>query len=195
MIIYVVSTGTNLNLSAEQEAWILARLDMVPPIARARHRRLPPSYEVEDLIQAGRMGLVLAVRTLDPSVDGDHWARACIGRQIDQVVVGRQLTDGAGGKFGEQWWYATHRQADPVSEETPIAEAVEEIDADQLRARVAAAKDGLTGRQRDLLDLVFWHCMSLREIGRKKLLGIGWRRVMREYREALHKLQLLLETA
>lgn len=62
--------------SAEREQLLLAHLPQVQFIARRIHDRLPPQVLLEDLVQAGILGLMDAVRKYDPSknVQLKHYA-------------------------------------------------------------------------------------------------------------------------
>jgi RNA polymerase sigma factor for flagellar operon FliA len=54
------------RLTRRQEALVVENLDLVDPIARGVGRMLAVSVELDDMIQAGRIGLMQAARRFDP---------------------------------------------------------------------------------------------------------------------------------
>lgn len=70
-----VQSSTGMD-SSEREQLLLAHLPQVQYIARRIHDRLPPQVLLEDLVQAGILGLMDAVRKYDPSknVQLKHYA-------------------------------------------------------------------------------------------------------------------------
>jgi RNA polymerase sigma factor (sigma-70 family) len=64
--------------------------DMVPPIAERLKRRLPPSIDVEDLMQAGRFALFLACEEADcarSETFGAYVRMRVLGAMLDLVRV------------------------------------------------------------------------------------------------------------
>jgi RNA polymerase sigma factor (sigma-70 family) len=68
------------KLTKAQEAIVDSHLRLVRPLALRLAARLPVSIELDDLIQAGRLGLVKAVRRLD---------RSKLGTSIESYVYHR----------------------------------------------------------------------------------------------------------
>lgn len=52
---------------AERNAIVEAHLELIRPIARRIARTLPPSFDIDELSQAGALGLIAAVSDFDPS--------------------------------------------------------------------------------------------------------------------------------
>jgi DNA-directed RNA polymerase specialized sigma subunit len=89
----------------EKAAFVADYFHLVGPLARNLKRRLPHCFELEDLIAAGNLGLVLAassyiapdVIVVSVAAQKASWARLkIIGSMLDEVR-------------GERWRYATLR--------------------------------------------------------------------------------------
>src|SRR5271163_2445776 len=76
---------------AEREKLLLEHLPQVQYVARRIHGRLPPQVPLEDLVHAGIIGLIDAVRKYDPSknVRLRHYAKFRIrGAILDSLRAG-----------------------------------------------------------------------------------------------------------
>lgn len=160
---------------------MLANLELVPPIARRVRANLPPGFDLEDLVQAGVVGLICAVRTYDPKRGPfSFWARLKIRAAIIEAVR------------GEAFHHACNERTLPPELPAPAAEDPPAED-DLTPEIVRAATMVLNRRQRRLIQLVYGDGRSLRSVGRSKVLGIGWRRVLAEHNAALAKIRQFLE--
>jgi len=77
--------------SASSSEAITRHADLVRRIAHHLAARLPPSVEVDDLIQAGMVGLIEALRQFDPSAGATFETYASIrirGAMIDEIRKG-----------------------------------------------------------------------------------------------------------
>jgi RNA polymerase sigma factor (sigma-70 family) len=141
-----ISVGNaRTRVIAKRDALTTEHLDLVPPIARRIHSVLPPSFDLDDLIQTGRIGLMRAAIRFRPELHGDTpfsaFARAFIRGEIMMSIRRRHYRD------------ATHQpMADaPDRADTPDMEAT--IDRQRVRARIERAE--LTERQRIVLDTYY----------------------------------------
>lgn len=183
-------------LSGAQSLWIERYLPLVEKIARQHHRMVPRSIDIQDLRQAGRLGLVVAAQSLAWLADtGEEFASAAIRTHIRNFLVG------AGHRRQGEMAYAMaavpldtadgHRQAlDYWRESTAAAERDRATEQALVKAR-----EGLSERQRALLDLVYGQGLSLTQIGTARSVGRGVRTVVKEHTAALKRLRKLLEEA
>jgi RNA polymerase sigma factor (sigma-70 family) len=70
-----------------RQALIENHLALVPPIARRVHRRLPPSFDLDDLIGCGYVGLVDAAARYRPREHGGAPFSAFARRRIHGAIV------------------------------------------------------------------------------------------------------------
>lgn len=84
-----------LDYTARNE-YVLAHLDLVDQIARRQHRRTPPSIDLDDLVQAGRLGLIRAAAryTPDRNVEFGAYARKAIEGEMRELSRGKNLANG-----------------------------------------------------------------------------------------------------
>lgn len=89
----------------ERHQFVEHYLPLVAPIARQMHRRLPRSFELEDLESAGRLGLVLAASSYAPGAIRTTTSRA-------EAAYARLRIRGAicDAVRGERYRYATMRE-------------------------------------------------------------------------------------
>lgn len=137
-----------------RDGFITANLDLVTPIARSLARCLPPSFEIDDLISAGYVGLIRAADAYAPAAHGGVpfaiYARKVVRGAMLDTVQGRH--DGVAGRH---WIAHTARPLADAPEPVcaPAAEALVET-GERLRL-VAAAARGLTANQRAILKLCY----------------------------------------
>jgi len=72
---------------AERDALVEQHLDMVAPIARRVHRRVPPSFELDDLIGEGYIGLMHAAVRYRPEKHNGTPFSAYARRRIHGAIV------------------------------------------------------------------------------------------------------------
>lgn len=159
---------------------VLGHLALVPPIARRVKAKLPDGFDLEDLVQAGMVGLLKAARSYDPArCPFSFWARLKIRAEIIQAIR------------GEAFRYACSERALP---EDLAASKPEEPEEPGEEAEVlAAALMVLSEEQRAIVAAVYEEGRSLRSVSRSGELGLGRRRVLRHHDEALGILRRFLE--
>lgn len=219
--------------NAVVEAFVTRFLPLVKETVYTFRDRLPEKFETADLMGAGRLGLVIAARsvprTVDPArFDPAKWARFCIRRQMLNEICGNSkgqpLGDGKRNQETGAWVQAKQTESleeedaggndlgnrgpvilaraavQPLEEARPIygrrRRAVIQIALPDRPseprpevARLNAATRRLTVLQQRLLELVYDQGVSLRVVGRKKMLGVGWRRAQREHDAAIATLR------
>lgn len=173
-----------MELRERAQSFVLTHLSMVEPIARKMSHTLPKAFELEDLIGAGRLGLVQAGWTFTPqtgaSTDGgaNAWAYFCIRRAILNAVSGKPYR------------YAVDRRG--LSDSIPLqAEAI----VQPVHPALEAAKRSLDPRETRLLELIYDQNQSIKAIARERSIGLSRRSVQHAHRKALHKLRVGLEAA
>lgn len=57
--------------TTRRDALVEKHLHLVPPLARSVHRRVPPSFELDDLIAEGSIGLLRAAERFRPAEHGN----------------------------------------------------------------------------------------------------------------------------
>ena len=76
------------RVRAKRDALVAENLSLVPPIARRLAKTLPPSFEVDDLVQTGNIGLLRAATRFHPQTGNPFpaFARPIIrGAILDSV--------------------------------------------------------------------------------------------------------------
>jgi RNA polymerase sigma factor for flagellar operon FliA len=161
-----------------------AHLHLIEPIARRLAATLPASFALEDLIGAGRVGLVEAARRYRPQDHGgapfSAWARVKIrGAMLDSI---RRAA-----------WLEAKRPALEDSRE-PAALTITEaaVDREFLGLRVAAAIKSLPELQRRVLLLYYDEGLRLRAIG--QTIGKGRSRASKLHMEAIRSLRRRLSS-
>jgi len=169
-----------------QDQFIDDYLGLVDQTVAHYRPRLPASFLTEDLIGAGRLGLVIAAKTYKPSQGpADYWCKFCIRREILNLVAGRN------------WVWAKARQ--PLAAARNATTEPTEPQDERLTEAVTTAKLALTPAQRKLIDLMYEHSISLKQIGRSHLLTIpgvavvGERTVRKLHKAAMEVLRAELE--
>jgi RNA polymerase sigma factor (sigma-70 family) len=176
------------NPQTPENEFIQRFLPLVPKIVGRMRHRIPRIFETADLVQSGRVGLVIAARTFDPSRGaGEPWAAEYWARQL----IRREVLNAIGRK---NWLYAKGRTTtgectdltvyDPPAE--PAAEA-------PLNPVLAQAIESLPWRQRKVIELVYHRGLNHSEIARKRLTGVTRGKVISDHRKALATLRERLE--
>lgn len=152
-------------------------LAMVEPMAAAVKRKLPDSFELDDLIQSARLGLVVAAWTYRPECGPeDYWAWFQIRRELRNSYC------------GNSYIWATHRTELPSQLPAPLPAPSEPAEP-QEQSQIKKAIRSLPAVQRLLLSLIYDQGYSVRQVGRQKLAGIGWRRTIAEHSAAIAQLR------
>jgi RNA polymerase sigma factor (sigma-70 family) len=150
--------------------YVEANLDLVDAIARSLVRRLPPCFELDDLKQAGAMGLLRAAELYSRclNVPFRFYAQIRIRGEMIETVRRRRYRD------------ATADPLDDQAAELPGPSNVVAMDAGieqrQMCRRVATALEGLDQDDRDALRIYF--------LEEKRLAGVGERFGVRSSRSS-----------
>lgn len=150
----VVSIGSGY---AKRDERVEAHLNLVPPIARLLARRLPPSFDLDDLIAAGNIGLLHAAThfSVKRGVAFPVYARHCIRGAILQSIRRAQYRDSTHEElvecgFDNQEFAARHIGRSPVEPAVVI-----EFPDYSLRRRIDEAIAGLSPRLREVIELYY----------------------------------------
>jgi RNA polymerase sigma factor (sigma-70 family) len=156
---------------------VLDHLRLVRPIARRIHSSLPPSFDVEDLVSAGILGLIdAAARAHSPLGQFTPFARQRIRGAILDSVRRSQYRD------------ATHAPLDAVSHaSTPSIET----DAIEREMDIQRCFVGLTSAEARLLSLYYWERSTIEAAG--TTLGMTLSAASRMHLRALAKLRAAFE--
>jgi|GEM_PF-6016923 len=180
------------ELTDAQRALVENHLWLVGNIARKWRRRIPPSVEFDDLTQAGYMGLINAAQRFDAAKGTFrllatyrvHGAIVDYLRSLDTVSKNqrRQITDGEAEGFVE-FSHDEHTCEMQSTQESP-EEAMMALEfAQQLRSLT----EGLTGRQRTIIQEYYYAGRTMRDIGSD--LGCGEPRVCQINKAGIQKLR------
>lgn len=160
----------------------------------AKYRaKLPCGFEAEELTSAGRVGLVIAARTWDPTKAPKTFGRVSPEEAWAWQMITCEILNHLGkrGRSGTNWMWQVSRLPLPVTLPAPNPEDATAEAPRVLELRQAQCR--LPPLQRKLLELIYDGGHSLRKIGRDKMLGIGWRRVQAEHAAALAALKRYFE--
>lgn len=167
-----------------RDRFVLEHLHLVEPIARHFRRRLPPAFELEDLVQDGMLGLLEAAESFDPH-------RGASERTWATTKIMWAIRDAVSGKAYE--WAAHRVPLDDISDSLVADPPVDPPAA--LERLVEEAIGQLPRRQADVVRHVYEHGESLWSLSQSKALGIGWRVLRAEHTRALVSLRPLLDKA
>lgn len=167
---------------AARDELIRTHLHLVPPIARRIQQRLPPSFDIDDLIGEGNLGLWRAATHYRPDAHGGCPFSAYARRRI-RGAIGDSIRR-------RHFIAATHASLDS-SEQRSDGEWVAQpgdveqaLDQAAALERLARAMEWLTPHQRRVLAR--WHAEGLPT--RK---GAAWRRRLKIQRFVNDALQTL----
>lgn len=160
--------------------YVLEHLDLVNAIARSVARRLPACFEFDDLVQAGRIGLMRAAasftRVQMPGFDGPvefgAYARFRIRGEILEVCRRRNWRENMHEEFTPQ----VHDKAAP-------ADLDREIEAEERAKMLTRALDMLPERERVALRMHYLEQRRLEEVG--EAIGLSTSRAGAVVRRAL----------
>ena len=189
------SGGHRARVLARRDALVEAHLSLVPPIAQRISLRLPPCFDLSDLIAVGNLGLLHAATRYRP--------RAHAGTPFSAFARPRIRGEILNSLRRKNWEESTRPSIDdhPASrtdyqENEPRIEASIEIDLDAriLEGRIAEAISRLPGRQGDIVRAYYSEAMpSLAVVG--SALGLSEWRVIREHADAIAELRRRLRGA
>lgn len=163
---------------------MLRYMDLVEPIARRLAFGLPPSVDLDDLMQEGMLGLLQAAETYDPQrgAAARSWAFAKISFAIRDAIRDNLKTE-----FLPLWASAVPQV--PAEPDRPAAAR------DDLAEILAAEMAGLTPLERAIVQAIYEENETLHSLRKSRLLGIGWRVLRRSHDTALEKLRPLFDKA
>lgn len=187
-----IPLGTSLPAEAERraaaQAFIERHLHLVEPIADRARRHLPKVFERDDLIQAGRLGLVQAAYTYSAEAGlEENWANFSIRRAISNHVAGCN-TRYPGREWMSPYQYEKDRR--PLEEAPPAAPVSYDAAAEpktDLEAAVQLATAELPPVQQKIIELKYDQGISLKSIARDYL-KTRPKRVSEEHSKALRTL-------
>lgn len=165
---------------APRNRLVESHLGLVEPIARRIHRKLPPSFDLADLISVGALGLIdAAARFNRPAPPGRFppFARQRIAGAILDSVRRRHYRD------------ATHQPLDAVTETTEpdCSDGLEQAETVQ---RIRETLKLLPRAEARLLRLRYWHGLSLAKVALR--MGVSTPTAFRLHRRALANLRSAL---
>ena len=166
-------------LALDRNGLVEAHITLIEPIARRVYRTLPRTFSLEDLISAGRVGLVEAARRYRPESHGgapfSAFARPRIHGAIIDSIRRAAFIEATRPGLADS----------PEPAELTITEAA--FDRDALGSRVAAAIRGLPDRQRAVLLLHYEDGLRLRAIAAQY--GVGKSRASQIHMSAIRALR------
>lgn len=160
----------------EVVALVTAHLDLVTLVARST-RRLSPRADMDDLVSAGREGLLSAARTFDPSQGVAFKVFASFrirGAMIDHLRVSQRVSRGAMDRLRAferaQQMSAGHAEESAAARGPKTPEEADKLLADRLAANAAAMALGmLSSKGGDAVDHVAEH-EDANEIAERRVL-------------------------
>lgn len=175
----VVMSKAAARRIARRNRLVEAHTHLVPPIAKAIVQKLPPSFEVDDLIQAGMIGLMDAAAKYAPHAHNrtpfDAYARHRIRGAIEDSIRRRNYTD------------ATGLELEAAPEPTYSDPVQEFIDRARRARAVHSSLEDLAPRQRRVIELHYVRELKLAEVG--AALGVCPSRASQLHVQALRKLK------
>lgn len=188
MVLSVVSISQGdhrARVLAKRDALVVAHVQLVPPIARRIHARLPASFDLDEMVGVGNLALVKAAMGYDPSVAPfAPYARRCISGAIKDTF--------RRNKFAEQ----TRPALLEFPETARVNPALE--DRIDLARRFASLRAHVTSCLPPLQVAIFDAYYSpalpeMAEVGR--VLGVTLGRVRREHGKAIATLREKMKDA
>lgn len=145
---------------AQRNAYVEANLDLVDQIAAHIAKRLPPCFELDDLKQAGALGLIDAAAKYKRSLNVPFrfFAQIRIRGEILESIRRRRYRD------------ATHAELEAAIYERPdqttsVVSIDQGIAAGQVARRVRSAMDGLGDADRKVLEIYYYRQERLAGVG------------------------------
>lgn len=183
-----------MELNDAQRALVEEHLWLVRCIAHSVMRRVPPSVEMDDLVQAGHLGLVQAAQKYDEDGQSASFAtfarfrvNGAIGdylRSLDSVSrqTRHKITAGEADDFTEVDLGALPKELEARGESPEQASMAIQF-TEQLRSLV----EGLSGRERTIIQQYYFHERTMLDIGRD--LGCRESRVSQMHKNIIEKLR------
>jgi RNA polymerase sigma factor (sigma-70 family) len=171
---------------SKRDALIQSNLDLVPPIARRIHQTLPPSFDLDDLIQIGAIGLLRSAVAYRPDEFGETPFSAFARPRIRGAIL-----DAVRRRYSEHTSVAIEHAPEPSV--MPSLETT--IDRKRLRTRIdRISAEKLSKEQAAVLDAYYSPEMpSLSTVA--VMLDIPEWRVYKAHSEAVATLRTMLQAA
>lgn len=154
----VLRFETRSQKKARREALILDHMNIVLPIARHISKGLPPSFELDDLVQAGHLGLIDAADKYDDGqgVPFAAYARQRVRGEILDSVRRRKYVD------------ATHDSIDDHTydlKDTSLMDAEKLVEHREKVERIDRALEALTAREKVVIQMHYRQDQNLIAVG------------------------------
>lgn len=154
---------TSNPILERRNALVESNLDLVGQIAKNLIKTLPPCFDLDDLVQEGRLGLMDAASKWDETrgVPFRAYARFRIDGDIRESTRRRRYKD------------STHSELDPAVHDRPdnVVPIDERIQRRQVCRNVARAMDSVPEPQRTVLEIYYQREGQLKGIGRSFEVG------------------------
>lgn len=181
-VISIAAGGHRARVLARRDSLVEQHLDLVDSIARAVAASLPRTFELDDLIQVGRLGLLRAATNYRPDEHNDTPFSA----YARPVIRGAILDSARRGKYVENTRPSITEMPHPALE----CDAEGELDRARSRARLRRAVDGLAPRLKTVIQIHYGEDERLPLVG--AALGVGKSRASQLHLEALQELRAVL---
>lgn len=197
-----ISTGDHrARVLQDRDTLIETHLKLVPPIARSIKKHLPPSFDLDDLISEGNIGLMHAASRYQPKAHGGTpfgpFARKRIHGAIVDSVRRKAWTENTANPLEDAPELAEppvlpYLIGGPRTELVPRRQARPSIafDSSRLPKRLATALRRLSARQRVILATFYGEDRSIPEIA--ELLALTAEQAAAEHGAALKILHAAL---
>ena len=139
----IASGGHRARFLAKRDALVEANLHLVPPIANHIHRKLPPSFDLDDLLATGYLALIHVATRYRPREHGGAPFSAFVRPRINGAIL---------DSIRRRHWEENTR---PPLDDTPEPSSDDRIylntklDERALKKRLLRAIAGLPARPRD----------------------------------------------
>lgn len=167
--------------NGQRDRLIESHLNLVRTIARKMIVTLPPCFELDELISAGNVGLIVAATKFDP------------GRKVQFAQYAHRRIKGAmlDSIRRKNWDAATSPPLEDLTTEPGHdPSTVTDITREQLATKVVVCINELPARERKLIVDHYFEGRHLAEAGRD--IGVGTTRTTQIHAEALRKLKISL---
>lgn len=157
---------------------VMEGLDLVEPIAKALHASLPPSFDIDDIIQNGMLGLLDAATKYNASLNVPFgaYARTRIRGAILDSVRRKNWVESTRDELTER-----HQ------EQGRQPDTIESIETGRMRHILRKAIATLPDRERDLIETHYLRGGLLQDT--EALSDVGASRISQIHRQALDRLR------
>ncbi len=169
----------------ERNRLVEENLDLVRQIAKFVMKSLPPCFELDDLVQAGNIGLMDAATKYDPSrgVPFRVYASQRVRGEIKESCRRKRYRDNTHEELTQE-----HAES---AEDTRLASLDAGVKAKQLRRRIAQALDGMPNADRQVIEIYFLRGGKLAGVG--KAFGVRQSRSSQLLQRAKSEMRRALE--